>query len=796
MTTGQGTTESGTGLMIEAIATRTREIVAVIDQEGETGTGTATETEIETEIEIATENETGTETENAIVKEIGTGTGVEIDRATVVIVGSMKADAIGSRVRRTIMFYSETILSKKGPLAKVWLAAHWERKLTKNQFLQTNIHNSVDAIVGTERVPMALRLSGQLLLGITRIYSRKTKYLLEDCNETLVKIKVFRSDSNNDSNLLLLDGNTDLDNSKASAAAFNAITIPEAMTEYDLLLPAQTIDIGAWGLNPKLNQHRDMTLEEEGANEENDLLSTIGNYQSLDHGRRHHFGLDIETGRNHMNRIGAGGGYSAMDFDLAGPDDALDLDMFGEDLVSAGDIDFLKRPHHQRDDLEIEIGRRDASTTRRSASVDPFGILPSGKSGPLRLAEGSEDGRAASVHGGSVHDQPAFDDFIPTLESTREALHFDLVEGEEGQSNQKQQQQQQQHQHQQQPASKKRKLVVDAETEMSQERGVNANGLLTTHEMLPRSRKMLRLQQIEQDVAHGGLAGFLLDCTAGPRVMGSALVPELASMFSRRLQIAPEVPPPTENVVQTNNVVPAAEAQLKEVDATWEQDQVESWMDQVQDNDPDFGVHQTTPPPADKFDGFQLDSPRKEGGEGHVETEEIINHGEEPLTDISQPVKRSLFQESDDSDTATTTSTKQLLGSVFSTSTIQAMRLVQQGLEALQIDSNEQQGHGVVPPLRTRSTRTSIVATASSAANKDNTTRVTFSKLMEGPPADNSEGPRRKGTRADAAKLFFELLVLSTKDAIKVKQEKSFGEIEVGGSPWLKTLVEADANTE
>ena len=39
-------------------------------------------------------------------------------------------------------------------------------------------------------VPMALRLSGQLLLGVVRIYSRKAKYLLEDCNEALLKIKM------------------------------------------------------------------------------------------------------------------------------------------------------------------------------------------------------------------------------------------------------------------------------------------------------------------------------------------------------------------------------------------------------------------------------------------------------------------------------------------------------------------------------------------------------------------------------------------------------------------------------
>lgn len=88
------------------------------------------------------------------------------------------------------MFYSETILSKKGPLAKIWLAAHWEKKLSKSQFLQTSIKQSVNAIVNQEQVPIALRLSGQLLLGVVKVYSRKAHYLLEDCNEALMKIKM------------------------------------------------------------------------------------------------------------------------------------------------------------------------------------------------------------------------------------------------------------------------------------------------------------------------------------------------------------------------------------------------------------------------------------------------------------------------------------------------------------------------------------------------------------------------------------------------------------------------------
>jgi N terminus of Rad21 / Rec8 like protein len=90
------------------------------------------------------------------------------------------------------MFYSETLLSKTGPLARVWLSANLERKLSKTHILQSNIESSVSAIVDQGQAPMALRLSGQLLLGVVRIYSRKARYLLDDCNEALMKIKMVR----------------------------------------------------------------------------------------------------------------------------------------------------------------------------------------------------------------------------------------------------------------------------------------------------------------------------------------------------------------------------------------------------------------------------------------------------------------------------------------------------------------------------------------------------------------------------------------------------------------------------
>ncbi|PWY80506.1 double-strand-break repair protein Rad21 [Aspergillus heteromorphus CBS 117.55] len=121
------------------------------------------------------------------------------------------------------MFYSETLLSKTGPLARVWLSANLERKLSKSHILQSDIEGSVSAIVDQGQAPMALRLSGQLLLGVVRIYSRKARYLLDDCNEALMKIKMaFRLTNNNDLT--------------TTVVAPGGITLPDVLTESDLFM--------------------------------------------------------------------------------------------------------------------------------------------------------------------------------------------------------------------------------------------------------------------------------------------------------------------------------------------------------------------------------------------------------------------------------------------------------------------------------------------------------------------------------------------------------------------------------
>ena len=127
------------------------------------------------------------------------------------------------------MFFSNAMLVKKGALAKIWcvplsilcpalrsgigsipaavevlamghpfffvlesdpclahacygrLAAHFtDKKLTKAHVDETNINDVVKQII-TPAQAFALRLSGQLLLGVCRIYQKKVKYVQEDC---------------------------------------------------------------------------------------------------------------------------------------------------------------------------------------------------------------------------------------------------------------------------------------------------------------------------------------------------------------------------------------------------------------------------------------------------------------------------------------------------------------------------------------------------------------------------------------------------------------------------------------
>ncbi|NWV33284.1 RD21L protein, partial [Grantiella picta] len=129
------------------------------------------------------------------------------------------------------MFYVNLLISKRGPLAKIWLAAHWERKLTKAHIFECNLEATVQKILSA-KFAIALRTSGHLLLGVVRIYDKKAKYLLADCNEALTKMKTaFRP------------GLLDLPQENFEAA-YQSITLPEEFHDFEAPLPdVKAIDV-------------------------------------------------------------------------------------------------------------------------------------------------------------------------------------------------------------------------------------------------------------------------------------------------------------------------------------------------------------------------------------------------------------------------------------------------------------------------------------------------------------------------------------------------------------------------
>ncbi|XP_048353898.1 double-strand-break repair protein rad21-like protein 1 [Sphaerodactylus townsendi] len=148
------------------------------------------------------------------------------------------------------MFYAQLLMNKRGPLSKIWLAAHWDRKVTKAHIFECNLETTVEKILSPQ-FKIALRISGHLLLGVVRIYHRKAKYLLSDCTEALLKMQsAFRP------------GLVDLPKG-SSEAKYDTITLPEEFHEFDTQLPeVNAIDVAQ---HFTLNQSRaeDITLFEE-----------------------------------------------------------------------------------------------------------------------------------------------------------------------------------------------------------------------------------------------------------------------------------------------------------------------------------------------------------------------------------------------------------------------------------------------------------------------------------------------------------------------------------------------------
>ena len=154
------------------------------------------------------------------------------------------------------MFYSSHVLTKKGPLAKIWLAAHIQSKLTKAMVFATDISLAVHSIFHPP-APMALRLTSNLLLGVARILFRKTKYLLHDSSEALTKLKTAYRPA------ALPSSSRDLPPANVS---FAAVTLPSSAAHLDL--PAPLLDLTQLPHRARPPAHsyraaeRDITIDE------------------------------------------------------------------------------------------------------------------------------------------------------------------------------------------------------------------------------------------------------------------------------------------------------------------------------------------------------------------------------------------------------------------------------------------------------------------------------------------------------------------------------------------------------
>ncbi|KAI0690110.1 Rec8 like protein-domain-containing protein [Cytidiella melzeri] len=650
------------------------------------------------------------------------------------------------------MFYSEAILSRRGPLAKVWLAAHMERKLSKTQTLQTDIEQSARAIMGQEVEIMALRLSGQLLLGVVRIYSRKAKYLLDDCNEALLKIKMaFRP------------GVVDMTEDQL-AVNRNAITLQGNNLDLDALLP----DIN-WDIN-----YEERSTQPGGqhiARTADITLATAEDFQ-------YDLGFD----------------------DLAPPDigsndfEELDLGLdFGDGPVSVRGGSVV--PHSEAEDsMDVEIGR-DAAPVRpareslasqllgrrdmdldldelsyrsREASEHPFvadmSIDLHPELGDLDLGLDFGDGERPLSEPGMDIDQQLTPRLTPpelTLSRAMSPLteppqtpppDMEITPLDTGAAQGKKR-------------GKEKKQIVDAVTELANGPGarlgrgrgagfgqaVDVSNIVTEHPFLPRSTVVMRLLEIRQDpISHflptKSTPSGTFFCAAPP-----GMAPELTELFMR----------PVQNFAASKRRASPAQgkspSKRSRIDDSIAADDEEVELPRRDSRAPSLALDsdilggRSSVGPGLEFadntgitDDFQMDIPDADvqlgirgqsvlSGLSRLTTPVAENapfdEGEESYADVTCPIASF-----DDRSSQSQESNQQDDGKGYSKNTVKALRIVRQELQP---------------------------------APEQPEKVMSFKRMSE------------KASRRAASSFFFELLVLGTRDCVKVSQANPYENIEI-----------------
>lgn len=177
------------------------------------------------------------------------------------------------------------LIQNQGPLAHIWLAANYDKRLSKQQLLSTNIAQS-SQLVSEDQSPQSsitLRVSSQLLLGIVRIYSRKTKYLLDDVSDILAKLK---SSFRHATGARLGPESGALVNAAALdtiVSNINSLLLPDAVTAPNLFFQHDlNLDLLSNSFGDLLNNSFDRLIEIPRAASDNLLDQGLGFDDSID----------------------------------------------------------------------------------------------------------------------------------------------------------------------------------------------------------------------------------------------------------------------------------------------------------------------------------------------------------------------------------------------------------------------------------------------------------------------------------------------------------------------------------
>ncbi|KZV63378.1 hypothetical protein PENSPDRAFT_616694 [Peniophora sp. CONT] len=667
------------------------------------------------------------------------------------------------------MFYSEAILSRRGPLAKVWIAAHMERKLTKQQALQTDITDAVDHILGQEIEMMALRLSGQLLLGVVRIYSRKSKYLYDDCNEALLKIKMaFRP------------GVVDMTEDQLAANS-NAITLQPGGLDLDVLLPDMD-----WGVDfqDQVHQPHDHHVARHA-----DI--TLASAQDLE------FDLASDAGFEHSN-VGPSDGLGSQDFL------DLDVELPGDEQASARGSSIHE---HSEDSMSIGVGRD--APARRTARQSMASNLLGGHEGEdidmggySRAASaddfGDDGGNLVQLDFGDLMDleAPAFPDLdeppvadvAQTPEQTRSRSMSPLTPGPqtppvvdaEGDViiGDAETAPEPEVTTTPMPKKHKQKQVIDDVTELGRGRargGLGAqdtSSILATPRYLPRSGLMQRMLEINADPRAHFMPIVTTDQGKFLNAAPPGLAPELQKLFLRPIAThaqakrrggSPGKPASKRQRIESEAPAGAEGAQPEAADdADVEQGRratsaaPSAALHSDAGRAPSEGGLQFSDQPQ-IFDDYQLDVPfdaadtglppipARAGSRAPSELSRLSTPGidedpdmKETYADLECPI--AVFDERGSSAAADTTGAD---GKGYSKNTVKALRILR---------------HELRPE-----------AEGGDAGDKV----LSFNQMST------------KATRRAAAGFFFELLVLGTRDCVKIDQPEAYGNIEVTAKPKL-----------